>query len=274
MPALIGWPGGSPFGTPRLLVTGLPPVFYDVCMLSVRKCITRVHAVYGILRNGRIQGLEVLFKTIISVNNTANLFFYRATDGQDHSPRCITGERGSGRVLESHANETCPCTVCRPWPETPRLPWANLGSLPVIVNPMIGERPGRRHMPRIAITALSPGVVPHEDGHCRANHLRMVSICICQAAQQTQLEMPISLGFFPRRMVMWPLLLRPGRRSLVCRIRRAQPHFQYGIAMVTAVTAVRSQSSLVAHSKPPSFPVRFSFFPSSFPTLHSLCFHR
>lgn len=36
----------------------------------------------------------------------------------------------------------------------PKLPWSNLGRLPVIVNPVIGEGFCRRHMPRIAITDL------------------------------------------------------------------------------------------------------------------------
>lgn len=77
----------------------------------------------------------------------------------------------------------------------------------------------------------------------------------------SQLKLFLQVGH-PRRG-LWPSLSLPhpnGPNGVSIR---------YGIAMVTAVTALRSQS-LVAHSKPPSFPFRFSFFPSSSSTLHSL----
>jgi hypothetical protein len=81
--------------------------------------------------------------------------------GQNHmSPNPCASERVNGVQAEfsvPHVNETLP--VHSAFALGPRLPWSNLGGLPVIVNPVIGEDFCRRHMPRIAITALLPGVV-------------------------------------------------------------------------------------------------------------------
>lgn len=139
------------------LVTSIPPLFY----LNIISC-----------QSSTMLNLVVSYGSYGAKRTTC-----------DPQSMCIeTDERGSDR--EQHAS--CRMKLARAQAICPlvrRLPWSNLGRLPVIVNVVIGEGFCRRHMPRIAVTSLPKAIAPSEFDPNKDNQLQIIKRSICESAQ-------------------------------------------------------------------------------------------